>query len=63
MEGLLARHAGSPWYSTARSVMDSWTERLMAATDAAEMEQMMATILPFYVPNRTSLRWRQDSPN
>jgi pimeloyl-ACP methyl ester carboxylesterase len=48
-EALLARHAGSPWYEMARPVMDSWTERLLAATDAAEMEQMMATVLPFYV--------------
>lgn len=48
-EALLARHAGSPWYEAARPVMDSWTERLLAATDAAEMEQMMATVLPFYV--------------
>jgi len=49
MEALLARHAGSPWYSAARPVMDSWTERLLAATDAAEMEAMMATVLPFYL--------------
>jgi len=49
MEALLTRHAGSPWYSAARPVMDSWTERLLAATDAAEMEQMMATVLPFYL--------------
>ena len=48
-EALLARHAGSPWYEAARPVMDSWTERLLAATDAAEMEQMMATVLPFYL--------------
>ena len=46
---LLARHAGAPWYARARPVMDSWTERLLAATDAAEMEQMMATVLPFYL--------------
>jgi proline iminopeptidase len=49
MEALLARHAGSSWYSAARPVMDSWTERLLAATDPAEMEQMMATVLPFYL--------------
>lgn len=49
MEALLARHAGSPWYSAARPVMDSWTERLLAATDPAEMEEMMATVLPFYL--------------
>jgi proline iminopeptidase len=48
-EALLARHAGSPWYEAARPVMDSWTKRLLAATDAAEMEQMMATVLPFYL--------------
>lgn len=48
-EALLARHASSPWYENARPVMDSWTERLLAATDAAEMEQMMATVLPFYL--------------
>ena len=48
-EALLARHASSPWYAEARPVMDSWTERLLAATDAAEMEQMMAAVLPFYL--------------
>ena len=48
-DALLARHASSPWYAEARPVMDSWTERLLAATDAAEMEQMMATVLPFYL--------------
>jgi proline iminopeptidase len=48
-EALLARHAGSPWYEAARPVMDQWTERLLAATDATEMEQMMATVLPFYL--------------
>lgn len=48
-ETLLARHANSPWYAEARPVMDSWTERLLAATDAAEMERMMATVLPFYL--------------
>ncbi len=46
---LLARHAGSPWYEAARPVLDQWTERLLAATEAAEMEQMMATVLPFYL--------------
>ena len=29
--------------------MDQWTERMLAATDPAEMEQMMATVLPFYL--------------
>ena len=48
-EALLARHAGSPWYEAARPVMDSWTERILAATDATEMEQMMAMVMPFYL--------------
>jgi len=48
-EAQLARHASSPWYADARPVMDSWTQRLLAATDAAEMEQMMAVVLPFYL--------------
>lgn len=48
-EALLLRHAGAPWYDTARPVMDEWTERLLAASDATEMEQMMTTVLPFYL--------------
>ena len=48
-EAMLARHASSPWYPAARPVMDQWTERVLAATDPAEMEQMMATVLPFYL--------------
>jgi proline iminopeptidase len=48
-EALLLRHAGSPWYAAARPVMDEWTERILAATEAAEMEHMMTTVLPFYL--------------
>jgi proline iminopeptidase len=61
-EALLARHAGSPWYAAARPVMDTWTERLLAATDAAEMEQMMATVLPFYLaePDKPEVAARLD---
>src|SRR5580704_15095118 len=36
-------------YAAARPVMDEWTERILAASDPAEMEQMMATVLPFYL--------------
>ena len=57
---LLARHSRSPWYEAARPVMDSWTERLLAAGDASEMEQMMATVLPFYLaePDRPEVAAR-----
>ena len=29
--------------------MDEWTERILAASDPAEMEQMMVLVLPFYL--------------
>jgi pimeloyl-ACP methyl ester carboxylesterase len=56
-ETMLARHANAPWYEQARPIMDEWTERILAADDAAEMEQMMATVLPFYVahPEKTEV--------
>jgi pimeloyl-ACP methyl ester carboxylesterase len=47
-DALMQRHAGAPWYPGARLVMDEWTERILAATDPAEMESMMATVLPLY---------------
>ena len=46
---LLQRHSDARWYAEARPVMDEWAERILAATDPAEMESMMATVLPFYV--------------
>jgi len=46
---MLSRHAGAPWYAEAQVVMDQWTERILAADDPAEMEKMMATVLPFYM--------------
>jgi len=45
---MLDRHSNAPWYSEARPVMDQWTERILAADDPAEMEQMMIKVLPFY---------------
>ena len=42
--------------------MYAWTERLLAATDAAEMEHMMATVLPFYLaePDKPEVAARLD---
>jgi pimeloyl-ACP methyl ester carboxylesterase len=48
-EAMLVRHAQAPWYEEARTVIDQWTERILATDDPAVMEQMMATVLPFYV--------------
>jgi pimeloyl-ACP methyl ester carboxylesterase len=58
--GRIVDGSGSPWYAAARPVIDSWTERLLAATDAAEMEQMMATVLPLYLadPDRPDVAAR-----
>jgi pimeloyl-ACP methyl ester carboxylesterase len=57
---LLDRQAGSPWYEAARPVMDEWAERILAASDPAEMEQMMITVLPFYLaePDRPEVAAR-----
>jgi pimeloyl-ACP methyl ester carboxylesterase len=49
MEAMLGRHANASWYPEARSVMDQSTDRILATDDPAEMEQMMATVLPFYM--------------
>jgi proline iminopeptidase len=48
MERLLARHRGARWYESARATLDSWTERVLAATEAREVDAMMAEVLPLY---------------
>lgn len=47
-EASIERHRGSAWYEEAKAVWDSWTERVLATDDPAEVEQMMATVLPLY---------------
>src|SRR3954469_4796260 len=42
------RHADKPWYPDARAVWDTWTERVLATEDPAEVDRMMATVLPLY---------------
>ena len=49
MEAMLARHSNAAWYQHARPIMDQWTERILATKDPAEMEEMMAAVLPFYM--------------
>ena len=48
MDAMLQRHAGAPWYAGARATWDAWTERTLAAENAAEAEEMFATVLPLY---------------
>jgi proline iminopeptidase len=45
---LQQRHAGSPWYEKAQRVNAEWDDRVRAATDAAEISEMMAALTPFY---------------
>lgn len=45
----LARHARGEWYPDARKIIDEWTERVVAADNAREVERMMATVLPLYM--------------
>jgi pimeloyl-ACP methyl ester carboxylesterase len=67
MERLLSRHAHAPWYPSARRVWDEWTERALAAEDAAEIDAMMGEVLPLYMahPERPLVqaameRWRAE---
>jgi proline iminopeptidase len=48
-EAMLARHSNATWYQKARPIMEQWTERILATSDAAEMERMMSAVLPFYM--------------
>jgi pimeloyl-ACP methyl ester carboxylesterase len=51
MAAMLARHSKAPWYEHARPIMDQWTDRILAAEDPAEVRDMMAAVLPFYMAN------------
>jgi proline iminopeptidase len=48
MDTMLARHEDQPWFSEAKEVWDSWTDRVLATDDPHEVETMMATVLPLY---------------
>jgi len=48
MDELLMRHEGAPWFPEAKDVWDSWTERVLATDDPAEVDRMMAAVLPLY---------------
>lgn len=68
MERMLSRHSGAAWYSSARTSWDGWTDRVLAATDGAEVDAMMAEILPLYTahPERPGVRrlieaWRTEA--
>jgi proline iminopeptidase len=67
MQAFLARHSHQPWYPEARQIWDDWTDRVLAAEDAREVDEMMATVLPLYAadPGRPGVQamieeWRRD---
>jgi proline iminopeptidase len=68
MERMLARHEQATWYESARATWEAWTPRVLAATDAREVDAMMAEVLPLYMahPERPGARrlveaWREDA--
>jgi proline iminopeptidase len=67
MQAFLGRHSNQPWYPAARRTWDEWTERVLAAEDAREVDAMMAEVLPLYTadPDRPGVQamveeWRRD---
>jgi proline iminopeptidase len=62
----LSRHAGAPWYPQARRAMDEWTDRVLAATTAEEVDELFRLVLPLYYaePDRSDvrahIRWVQE---
>jgi proline iminopeptidase len=67
MERFLSRHAQAPWYPSARTVWDEWTERVLGAQEASEVDAMMAEVLPLYMahPERPGVqavidKWRAE---
>jgi proline iminopeptidase len=67
MQAFLGRHSHQPWYPAARKTWDEWTDRVLAAEDAREVDAMMAEVLPLYTadPDRPGVQamieeWRRD---
>ena len=60
MERMLARHAGAAWYPEARKAWDEWTDRVLAATDPAQVAQMFRAVFPLYCahPDRPDVKAR-----
>ncbi len=58
MRTMLARHSDAPWFAEAEATWNSWTERVLAATEPTEVDKMMAAVLPLYTahPDRPGVR-------
>jgi pimeloyl-ACP methyl ester carboxylesterase len=67
MQAFLVRHENQPWYPEARRAWDEWTERVLAAEDGREVDELMAAVLPLYTadPDRPAVQamideWRSE---
>lgn len=60
LEAALEKHASADWYAEARWVFDHWTELVLNAKHASEVEKLHAKILPLYCahPDRPDVRER-----
>jgi proline iminopeptidase len=54
MRLMLARHADAPWFGEAEETWNTWTERVLAATEPTEVDEMMALVLPLYTAHPDS---------
>ncbi|HTX31707.1 MAG TPA: alpha/beta hydrolase [Solirubrobacteraceae bacterium] len=48
MRAMLARHSAAPWFSEAEETWNTWTERVLAATESSQVDEMMSVVLPLY---------------
>lgn len=58
----LARHSEAEWYPEAIAVWEQWTDRVLAADSAEEVDRMMTIVAPLYFahPDRPDVRVRLD---
>lgn len=48
MRAMLGRHDDAPWFAEAEETWNTWTERILAASDPREADEMMSLVLPLY---------------
>ncbi|MEA2510340.1 MAG: proline iminopeptidase [Actinomycetota bacterium] len=56
----LARHSGAPWYQEALRAWENWTDLVMAADSAHEVDELFGVVAPLYFahPDRPEVRDR-----
>jgi proline iminopeptidase len=63
----LARHSGAPWYPEALRAWEEWTDLVLAATSASEVDELFGVVAPLYFahPDRPDVQgrfeqWKRD---